>query len=161
MDPTRSVVLYVGNLLPVKGPDVLIEAAARLAAGGAAFDLHVIGRGPLRESLERRAAEAGLAGRVHFHGPMPHDRLPDWFRAADLLVLPSRSEGVPNVLRESGVDLAFVDQPEPGSVRLAASDLRSGAAVVEPGAGQSDVAMDHGRLTVFEGGYSAYAERAA
>src|SRR5262249_51981196 len=34
-------------------------------------------------------------------GVVPHDRLPDWYRAADLTVLPSHSEGVPNVLREA------------------------------------------------------------
>jgi glycosyltransferase involved in cell wall biosynthesis len=101
LDPRRPLLLYVGNLLPVKGPDVLIEACARLTAGGRDFDLHVIGRGPSREPLGRQAAESGIHGRVHFHGVVAHDGLPDWFRAADFLVLPSRSEGVPNVLLEA------------------------------------------------------------
>jgi glycosyltransferase involved in cell wall biosynthesis len=101
LDPARPVVLYVGNLYPVKGPDVLIEACGRLAAGGTEFDLHVIGQGTLQKSLEARTGALGLATRSLFHGPLPHERLPDWFRAANLLVLPSRSEGVPNVLLEA------------------------------------------------------------
>jgi glycosyltransferase involved in cell wall biosynthesis len=101
LDPRRPLLLYVGNLVPVKGPDVLIEACAQLAAAGRDFDLHLIGRGSSREPLARQAAERGIPGRVRFHGVVAHDRLPDWFRAADLLVLPSRSEGVPNVLLEA------------------------------------------------------------
>lgn len=97
----QSILLYVGNLLPVKGPDVLVEAAGHLAGRGIDFDLHVIGKGPLRANLEHLAADRGLSNRVVFHGPIPHDQLPDWFRAADMLVLPSRSEGVPNVLLEA------------------------------------------------------------
>jgi glycosyltransferase involved in cell wall biosynthesis len=38
---------------------------------------------------------------VRFAGPVGHDRMPDWYRAADLTVLPSLSEGTPNVLLES------------------------------------------------------------
>src|SRR5437763_12347629 len=63
--------------------------------------LYVVGGGPERAALERRIAEIGLAERVHFVGALRHHELPDWFRAADATVLPSRSEGIPNVLRES------------------------------------------------------------
>lgn len=101
LDPARPAVLYVGNLLPVKGPDVLVEACARLAGRGVGFDLHVVGKGPLRPTLERLAADRGVGDRVRFHGVVAHDRLPVWFRAASLLALPSRSEGVPNVLLEA------------------------------------------------------------
>jgi glycosyltransferase involved in cell wall biosynthesis len=101
LDPDRPAVLYVGNLLPVKGPDVLIDACARLAGRGVGFDLHVVGKGPLRPTLERQAADRGVGDRVRFHGVIAHDRLPVWFRAASLLALPSRSEGVPNVLLEA------------------------------------------------------------
>lgn len=99
LDSKRPILLYIGNLKPVKGPDVLVEAAALLAARGRGFDLHVVGEGPLRASLERQATERGIS--IVFHGSIPHDRLPDWFRSADMLVLPSRSEGVPNVLLEA------------------------------------------------------------
>jgi glycosyltransferase involved in cell wall biosynthesis len=55
----------------------------------------------LRSSLQAAAATLGLSDIVSFVGSRAHDQLPDWYRAADLTVLPSRSEGIPNVLRES------------------------------------------------------------
>jgi glycosyltransferase involved in cell wall biosynthesis len=95
------VVLYIGNLLPVKGLEVLIDAFARLAGHEIDFTGLLIGQGPLRPRLEDRIARLGLRDRVKLIGPRPHDRLPDWYRAADLFVLPSRSEGVPIVLLEA------------------------------------------------------------
>ncbi|HXD86138.1 MAG TPA: glycosyltransferase [Urbifossiella sp.] len=98
---TRTALLFVGNLYPVKGPDILLEACTALARQGIPFDLHIVGDGKLRGKLEQQARLGGIEHSVRFHGSIPHDQLPDWFRAADLLVLPSRSEGVPNVLLEA------------------------------------------------------------
>lgn len=50
--------------------------------------------------LSRVVAE-GLSNAIHFEGAVAHDRLPDWYRAADAVVLSSHSEGLPNVLREA------------------------------------------------------------
>jgi glycosyltransferase involved in cell wall biosynthesis len=99
-DPGRRVLLWVGRLAPEKGLDVLIDACARLPRS-LDFSLYLVGDGPLRGELVDRARRAGLAQRIMFAGTVPHGALPDWFRAADLTVLPSRSEGVPNVLLES------------------------------------------------------------
>jgi glycosyltransferase involved in cell wall biosynthesis len=95
------VLLWVGRMVPVKGLDVLLAACGRLRDRGVAFRLHLVGDGPLRPALQEQARALGLSAAVAFAGSVPHDRLPDWYRAADLTVLPSRSEGVPNVLRES------------------------------------------------------------
>jgi peptidoglycan/xylan/chitin deacetylase (PgdA/CDA1 family) len=95
------LVLWVGRMVPVKGLDVLLEAWARVRRAQQAGRLWLVGDGPLRSALEARAQQADLAGAVAFAGPIAHARLGDWYRAADLTVLPSRSEGVPNVLRES------------------------------------------------------------
>ncbi len=97
----EPLILFVGNLVPVKAPEVLIEACAALAKAGRGFTCRFIGQGPLRSALERQAARLGIADRVQFLGPLPHDQLPVWYRAADVLALPSRSEGVPNVLLEA------------------------------------------------------------
>jgi glycosyltransferase involved in cell wall biosynthesis len=93
--------LWVGRMVPVKGLDVLLEACALLRDRGVDFHLYLAGDGPLRKTLEAATSTGGLTKQVSFIGVVPHDRLPDWYRAADLAVLPSLSEGVPNVLREA------------------------------------------------------------
>ncbi|MEX2172923.1 MAG: glycosyltransferase [Pirellulaceae bacterium] len=93
--------LFVGSLVPVKGLDVLLAACRQLAAAVGPWQLHLVGDGPQRRRLAQLAASYGLESQVVFHGSVPHADLPDWFRAADVFVLPSRSEGVPNVLLEA------------------------------------------------------------
>lgn len=94
------MLLFVGNLVAIKGLDVLLRAC-ELLARDFEYSCFLIGDGPLRGNLERDVARAGLTDRVRFVGPRPHAQLPDWYRAADVFVLPSRSEGVPNVLLEA------------------------------------------------------------
>jgi glycosyltransferase involved in cell wall biosynthesis len=101
LNPSDRIVLFVGNLVPVKAIDVLIEAASRLVQTGFRFQCLLIGQGPLRPHLERQVAKLGLTETVRFLGGKPHGDLPQWYRAADLVVLPSRSEGIPNVLLEA------------------------------------------------------------
>jgi glycosyltransferase involved in cell wall biosynthesis len=91
------LVLFVGNLVPVKGLDVLIEACGLMPGVRAAL----IGDGPLRPALQQQIDRLGLTGRVRLLGPRPLTDLPDWYRAADVFALPSYSEGVPNVLLEA------------------------------------------------------------
>jgi glycosyltransferase involved in cell wall biosynthesis len=92
--------LFIGNLVEVKGLDVLLDACRRLRERGFEFDVDLIGQGPLRDALEQQARRLGLTG-VQFRGPLPQAELPHWYRAADVFVLASRSEGVPNVLLEA------------------------------------------------------------
>ncbi len=97
----RTLLLWVGRMVEVKGLNVLLEACVELRDRGRDFELCLAGEGPLRPALERQVRDAGLDDRVRFVGPVPHDALPDWYRAADVTVLSSWSEGLPNVLRES------------------------------------------------------------
>jgi glycosyltransferase involved in cell wall biosynthesis len=97
----EPLILFVGNLVPVKGPDVLLEALSLLAKGGGRFQCVAVGEGPMRERLRAQAGLLGLEQRVRFIGAQRLEQLPDWYRAADLLVIPSRSEGIPNVLLEA------------------------------------------------------------
>ena len=55
----------------------------------------------MRGTLQKRVAELRLSEMIPFVGGVGQAQLGDWYRAADLTVLPSRSEGIPNVLRES------------------------------------------------------------
>ncbi len=98
---TAEVLVSVGSLVPVKGIDVLLEAVSRLARDRAKLKLYLVGDGTSRGELQALAARLGLEKIVTFVGKVEPSALPDWYRAADLTVLASRSEGVPNVLRES------------------------------------------------------------
>jgi glycosyltransferase involved in cell wall biosynthesis len=93
--------LFVGNLLALKGVDLLVEACGRLAAAGLRFTCQVIGQGPLRPRLEGLIRSKDLQECVYLRGSLPHAALPDWYRAATVFVLPSHSEGVPTVLLEA------------------------------------------------------------
>ncbi len=100
------IVLFVGSLLPVKGPDVLLSAFGELlSAFGELADpqvrLVVAGDGPWAASLRRQATDLGIADRLSMIGHVPHTDLPALYSAADLLCVPSRSEGCPNVVLES------------------------------------------------------------
>ena len=97
----RNILLWVGRMAPVKGLEVLLQACASLRSRQFDFEVVLIGDGPLRKPLEASCHRLGLSERVRFTGALPHGSLPDWYRAADLTVLPSYSEGNPNVLRES------------------------------------------------------------
>jgi glycosyltransferase involved in cell wall biosynthesis len=88
------VFLFAGKLIPVKGPDLLLEAFARLAGAGQGplAVLVFAGDGVLREPLRQRAAALGLGPRVHFTGVLGQQDLPAHYAAADCLVLPSLFE---------------------------------------------------------------------
>ena len=101
LSPEKPIVLFIGNLVAVKGIDILIDACARLLAEQISFTCYLIGQGPLRSQLQRQIRDRGLSEHVKLLGAKPHNELPDWYRAADVFVLPSRSEGLPNVLLEA------------------------------------------------------------
>ncbi len=98
---TADLMVYVGSLKHVKGPDLLMTAFASIATQRPEARLVLIGEGPLRASLQTQAQALGVGERVLFLGRRPHTEVAAWMNAADLLVLPSRSEGLPNVVTEA------------------------------------------------------------
>lgn len=94
-------IVCVGRLSPEKGYDGLLGALAALAASGAAFEIDIVGGGPLLENLRGRAAALGLADRVRFGGAKSEADTLAAIAAADFLVLPSLMEGLPVVLMEA------------------------------------------------------------
>lgn len=117
--PDRTVLLWVGRMVEVKRLDVLIAACRILRQQGVDFELCLAGNGPLQPSIERSVQESGLFDRVRFLGSVRHEHLPEWYRAADAVVLSSRSEGLPNVLRESlacGTPFASTDVGSIGEI---------------------------------------------
>ena len=99
LPPTGYIVLYVGLLVPVKGVDVLLQSFTD--ARRPEWMCVVVGDGPLRADLETVAAEAGVGDSFRFVGRQPSGEMPTWLNAADVLVLPSHSEGRPNVVMEA------------------------------------------------------------
>ena len=102
--PEGRLLVFVGQLVPVKGVDRLIEALRLLQVDGrlTAHDrLVVIGDGGCRSDLTRQAAAAGVADRVVFAGALAQPIVAQWIGAADLLCLPSDNEGTPNVVVEA------------------------------------------------------------
>jgi glycosyltransferase involved in cell wall biosynthesis len=93
---SERLVLFVGNLIPDKGVDVLLTAFDRLHGRSLVDRLVVVGSGPSEESLRAQAQ-----GPVTFLGAVAHGELPSWMAAADVLVLPSRREGLGLVLLEA------------------------------------------------------------
>lgn len=97
--PEAKTVLAVGRLDPQKGTLELLEAFSSLAARDDSVHLLLVGTGPLQSEVERMRASKGLLSRVHLPGF--RDDVPGLMRAADLLVLASRWEGLPNAVLEA------------------------------------------------------------
>ncbi|MBC8114924.1 MAG: glycosyltransferase, partial [Candidatus Saccharimonas sp.] len=97
----RTLLVAVGRLVPVKGFQHLIEACSVLKARGRSLSCCILGDGPLMGELQAQIDRLGLRGTVELKGPQSQPELAEWYRAANMTVLSSLSEGVPNVLLES------------------------------------------------------------
>lgn len=95
--PRRLVV--TSQLNPDKGHADLLQALAALAGEGLDFRLDVVGEGSSAHSLRELACSLGIDGRLTFHGFQSNVRA--FLDRADVFVLPSRSEGLPNTLLEA------------------------------------------------------------
>ncbi|NQT19588.1 MAG: glycosyltransferase [Planctomycetes bacterium] len=91
LDLDNFVIGYAGRLLPEKGLMTLLDAAARLTLP---FNLLIVGRGPERKRLVRRAKELGVFPNMRFVDAIPHSSVPDYMNCMDVLVLPSRTTRV-------------------------------------------------------------------
>jgi len=96
--PIRRIVT-VANLRAEKGHDTLISAASLLFDRHHDLEICFVGDGPLRASLVRQVNLRGMRSRVRFLGERPD--VPDQLAAADLFVLPSRTEACPNGVLEA------------------------------------------------------------
>ena len=91
------LILCVGNLVSLKGHDLVIRAMQHLPG----LHLAIVGGGPLRGDLESLIANLRLTDRVRLVGQVPQAELKTYYSAADVLVLASSREGWANVLLES------------------------------------------------------------
>ncbi len=94
-----TLALFVGRLDGQKGLQVLLDAAAKVIRSDPRWHLALVGDGPDRDLVTKAVASPELAGRVRWLGR--RDDVPALLKAADLLVLPSLWEGMPNVVLEA------------------------------------------------------------
>jgi len=120
----KKLILFVGKLTEKKGLLGLLESIKILEKETSNFKLLIVGRGKLKPKIERRASKLQIMHRVKLAGAVPHDKIPLYYRLADVVVVPSlpdqygESEGMPVVLLEalaSGkpvVGTSFCSAPE-------------------------------------------------
>jgi glycosyltransferase involved in cell wall biosynthesis len=95
----RSLLLFVGRLHEQKGIDVLIDRGDHLLTELSNFDLVIVGDGPMRSRLAAYRSGSIHKDRIFIVGQS--DQVPSWMGRASLVVLPTRYEGMPNVLLEA------------------------------------------------------------
>jgi glycosyltransferase involved in cell wall biosynthesis len=127
----RPRIVFSGKLTPIKAPDVLLEAFARIDQPSAS--LCFVGDGPLRGRLEARARELGLGDRVVFAGFRNQRELPAFYDAADVFVLPSRQEPWGLVVNEA---------MNAGRAIVASDKVGAAADLVRPGENGAIFAVD-------------------
>lgn len=123
-DPPQG--LFVGNISQAKGVDVLLKALARCAVP---CRFAIAGAGPDLDAMKQLADKLKLSERVQWLGHLDVQRIPELMRQSDFLVLPSRSEGRPNVVSEAMASgLAVIATPV-GSVGELVRDGQTGLLV--------------------------------
>ena len=136
--PDALMLLFVGRIQPHKGPDVLVRAVAEMLThsphlraklalvimGGASGSGHAE-----PERLRAMAKFLGVDDVVHFMDPVLRSDLPDWYRAADLVCVPSYSESFGLVALEAQACGTPVVATAVGGLRTAVSDGISGSLV--------------------------------
>lgn len=167
------VLLFVGRIQPLKAPDLLLYAAADMVAQNPQLRaklMVVIAGGPSGNGLDRPtalldlAAELGIADLVRFEPPMNRETLADWFRAADLTVVPSYSESFGLVAIESQACGTPVIAAKVGGLRTAIADGISGRLIEGHNPANyaklmTDLLLDRNQLEILRRGTREHAEQ--
>ena len=95
------VIGYVGRLVHLKGVDLLAAAFRDVSRVAPNTRLLIIGSGPEGRYIRSVLAQEISSGIVHIEPDVSHDRLPEWYRAMDLIVMPSRYENLSNAVIEA------------------------------------------------------------
>lgn len=124
--------LYVGRLAPEKNLDFLLRVMRNLHLSFPQARLIIVGDGPSRPTLESLRQELGLDQAVLFVGAVKAEQTPQYYKSADVFLLPSKTEVNPRALIEAsaaGLPTVALDTfsarevlPEPGQVLLCPED---------------------------------------
>lgn len=93
--------LYLGRLVEYKRVQDVLAALTELRSLQRAYEFEIVGDGPYREPLERKADDLGIAEDVTFTGHVSHENVYDAYDRADIFVFPSSSEGSPKTVPEA------------------------------------------------------------
>jgi glycosyltransferase involved in cell wall biosynthesis len=126
----RPRIAVIGRLSHEKGVDLFLEAFARLRERGVVGTALVVGDGPDRGALEAQAAALGISGVTSFLGHRTD--IDAFYEHIELVVIPSRSEGMPNVLLEAIRADVPVVATSVGAIPTVVGS-RSGVLLVPPG----------------------------
>ena len=135
--------LAIGRLHPVKDYAFLIQACGDLRSKGFDFICWIIGEGSERLALERQIAKLGLQGHVHLVGHIPRPMVAGYYKHADLVVMTSKSEGIPVVLMEAMAHGKLVLAPDITGIPELVEHERTGF-LYEPGSLQGFVSSVRG-----------------
>lgn len=124
--PTDPVLIFVGHIIKPKGIYDLLEAFSRAHRRYPNLHLIIVGAGEESKKLKKVAEIKGLKEWVYFMGPQPHDEIPKWLSAADIFVLPSWREGLPNAVVEAMACERPVIATRVGGIPEAVEDNESG-----------------------------------
>ena len=137
-DPSAHIISFVGRIQPHKGPEVLIRAIAELVSHSQHLRTKLIvniigGASGANQSEVERLKELtswlNIDDVVHFAPPVPREELPNWYRASDLVCVPSYSESFGLVALEAQACGTPVVATAVGGLRTAVADGISGVLV--------------------------------
>jgi glycosyltransferase involved in cell wall biosynthesis len=101
LEERENLVGYIGRLSEVKGVLNFIEAIPEILKERSEIKFLIGGEGQLRDEIENYLDAENLNNKVELTGWIPHDELPDYFDVLKLVVLPSYTEGLPNIMLEA------------------------------------------------------------
>ena len=131
-DTSIFTVLYVGELIKLKGVNYLLAALQRVHREYSQVRLTIIGEGNCKTELDRMSEEMGIAEYVEFTGFLKPEEVKEHMLKSDVLVLPSLTEGLPRVIIEAMAAGLPVIATDVGSVKELVKDGENGF-LVKPG----------------------------
>ena len=94
----KKILLYVGSIIPVKQPKLLVEIILKIDEG---IQLLWVGQGMLMETIQKMVIEMNLSDKIEIIGHVPYQNIHKYFQIADCHILTSKSEGRPNVIYQA------------------------------------------------------------
>jgi glycosyltransferase involved in cell wall biosynthesis len=131
ISPNKLMIIFVGYLIPRKGPKDLMEAFLRLRKNYRNIILVYIGDGILKEELKNMAGNSGYKDDVIFTGKKPSEDVKKWLNASDIFCLPTKRDGIPNVMVEAMACEVPVVMTKVGGIPDVLENWKSGV-IVKP-----------------------------